>query len=416
MLQHCVTLAAHQIRDPQRVLRQNPFPNHNSAQHFSTTDFIVSTRQHLQITMSPAEPPPQPPIEMALLPPKSQPGSQPPTTSPFLSLPPSIRQKIYLLLLHPHPSPIIIYRAPLPTPTPPSNPYHTPPPAPHRPHHRNPHPQTNHGPLHATLLPLFLTSRLISTESRHTFYTTTTFSIPPATVWPLSWARLPLMTRWFVDRIGRDNALALRHLVVPFPICSERIRRDWLGNGRGRGLLPGLAAAAPNLRVLEFEPRSGAEVEGVLGACPVGVQTEVVCAWGEALGEEFAAAGGSGLEEVVLGVYDLVYSCQVGRNRVAEVFRAVVRGCPGWRVKECGPAPGVCLGVVRRGVPAVPVLPEGVVVGEDGERERREREEEEERWRCLVEEEPKGRWARWMEVVVGRWKGKEDREGGSRIV
>lgn len=368
--------------------------------------------------MSPPEPPPA--LEMALLPPKPSPPPQPLTQpSPFLTLPPSIRLKIYLLLLPtPNPNtPIIIYRAPLPIPSPPSNPYHTPPPPPHRPHHRPPNPSHQsqyHGPLHTTLLPLFLTSRLISQESRATFYTSQSFSIPPATVWPLAWARLPLMTRWFVDRIGRQNALALRHLVVPFPLCSERIRRDWLDAGnRGRGLLPGLAAAAPNLRVLEFEPRSGAEVEGVLGGCPREVQREVVCAWGEALQEEFAAAGGEGLEEVVLGVYDLVYSCQAGRNRVAEGFRGVVRGCPGWRVKECGPTPGVCLGVVvRRGVPAVPVLPEGVVVeeAEEEEWEEREREEEEEKWRYLVEEEPKGRWTRWRDGVVGKWKGREQEE------
>lgn len=364
---------------------------------------------------------------MALLPPKPAPPPQPPTQpSPFLALPPNIRRQIYLLLLPtPNPSaPIIIYRAPIPTPTPPSNPYHTPPPPPHRPHHRPPnpsHPNSNkknqtHGPLHTTLLPLFLTCHLISHESRQTFYTTHPFSIPPATIWPLAWARLPLMTRWFVDRIGRENALALRHLVVPFPLCSERIRRDWLGggSGRGRGLLPGLAAAAPNLRVLEFEPRSGAEVEDVLGGCPGEVQREVVCAWGEAFQEEFVAAGGRGLEEVILGVYDLVYSCQAGRNRVAERFRGVVRGCPGWRVKECGPTPGVCWGVVvRKGVPAVPVLPEGVVVEEvgDGEWVEREREEEEEKWRCLVDEEPKGRWTKWRDGVVGRWNGREQQEG-----
>ena len=153
--------------------------------------------------------------------------------------------------------------------------------------------------LYSTIIPFFLVSHRFSLEARTYFYSHNAFGVPDASVWPLYWERLPVVTRFFVDRIGPHNAQALRHLRIPFPLYSGRYTEWYCPSVERRPLLPGISSQCPNLTVLEFEARSSRQFRIQLACCDWPTQKRILAALSEALHDEFPA-----LTEIVMDFYE----------------------------------------------------------------------------------------------------------------
>ncbi|KAL1840019.1 hypothetical protein VTJ49DRAFT_936 [Mycothermus thermophilus] len=146
------------------------------------------------VAMTDPPPPPPPPLPVSV--------PIPPTSKPhLLTIPGEIRNQIY--------SHLLIFSDPIPV-------FREPPPPPRRKSKKTLKRQPN--PISSILLPLLLTSRLISHEASALFYTSNTFSLPRSTAHraPLQ-VQHNLLTRRFLDVIGPRNASHLRKLVLPFP-------------------------------------------------------------------------------------------------------------------------------------------------------------------------------------------------------
>ena len=261
--------------------------------------------------------------------------------------------------------------------------------------------------LFATIVPVFLLNKAISLEATTYFYTNNAFSVPDASVWPLHWERLPVMTRCFLDPVGAANARCLRHLRIRFPLYNGRYT-DWYRppgareedeeqqGQQPRPLLQGISSRCPNLEVLEFEARSSGQFRAQLSCCDWETQKRVLRTLAEALRAEFTAThgrrgdgGGVGGRELELvmnlyeeGCYFPLDQEQGGNNEVgveegegggdddAERRDKFVReiGTCGWTVKVLKekPASAAPVWTADGEVPAAPG--ERRAVAEEGQR------------------------------------------------
>lgn len=217
-------------------------------------------------------------------------------------VPPEIRTQIYSHLLRFSSGPIPIYRVTTDEHNYRARYYH-----PRRARRRTSRNEPLYPPnLHAQLLPLFLTNKAISLESRTYFYSTNFFSVPDAADWPQNWERLPLLGKWFLERIGEFNRQALRHLRVFFPLDAGDGYRKWEASarfsedGERNKLLPYLSSSCPNMTVLEFEARSSSHFESYLLTLQhPDARSETMAMIGQGIREEFP-----GLETMVINLYE----------------------------------------------------------------------------------------------------------------